>query len=110
MLCAMHVSATSNVAVALTANTRSAESSYGIFEASSMYCQVMPASKYPIKFEAFGRNGTTGVGTVDKSVVYNVNASGTVSVPGNHNAHKIKLTGWNVGSKKKNCIGWGKIY
>lgn len=104
------VNAAGSVAVNLTTSQKSAQSGYGVFEATKMYCEVTSASKYPIKFEAYGKNSAGQVATLEKSIVYNVNAKGTVAVKSSKNMHSIKLTGWNVGSEVKKCIGWGKIY
>lgn len=102
--------AAGSVAVSLPATKKEVQSSWGTFEAGRMYCEVTSASKYPVKFQAYGRNSISGKAYLEKSVVYNVNAKGTQQISSRRNQHKIKLTGWNVGSSKKNCIGWGKIY
>lgn len=110
MVCVAKANAASSVAVNLTTKQKSVQSSYALFDASKMYCQVTSASKYPIKFQAYGRNNTTGIGREEKAIVYNVNAKGTTGLKSRYNYHSIKLTGWNVGSKVKKCIGMGKIY
>lgn len=106
----MRVSAAGSVSVNLNATQKSAQSAYAVFDASRMYCEVTSASKYPIKFQEYGKNSSTESPTIEKSVTYNVNASGTVVVSSSRNMHSIKLTGWNVSSSVKNCIGWGKVY
>lgn len=111
MMVAVNASAASSVAVALTSNVKSVQSGYALLDASKMYCEVAPASKYPIKFEAYGKNDTTGTVYSNGRVVYNVNGKGTQSLTKtSYNYHSIKLTGWDVTTAKKNCIGWGKIY
>ena len=110
MVCVAKANAASSVAVNLTTTKTKAQSSYALFDASKMYCEVTSVSKYPIKFQAYGRNNTTGIGTAEKTIVYNVNAKGTLSLSSRYNYHSIKLTGWNVGSEVKGCIGMGKIY
>jgi hypothetical protein len=110
MVYGLAVHASSSVSISLKADQKSNQSSYETFEASKMTCQVTSKSKYPIKFQAYGRNSTHGKAFTDASVTYNVNATGTVNVSGNHNQHSIKLTGWNITKAVKGCVGYGKIY
>ena len=111
-LCIIQVQAASNVSTVLTADVKTKESAYVMFEGSKMDCSVVSSSKYPIKFQEYGCNSASGTnGVLGTAIIYNVGANGTVAIKNkNSNYHKVKLTGWNVTSSVKGCIGAGKIY
>ena len=101
-----------SISACLTADKKSAQSKYYYIDAQKMDCEVMSSSKYPIKYQAYGSASETSPATIYYTVTYNVNAKGTKALPQKpkYNCSSIKLSGNDVGTVKKGCIGWGKIY
>ena len=94
------------VSATLSSDVKSVSSAYAAFAASgNMYCSVTWTSQYPIKFEAYSRDTATGYATRRGKTIYNVGASGNTTIDPTGNFHMIKLTGWNIESAVKHCIG-----
>ncbi len=111
MMFSVNASAASSVSATLTSSVKSVQSSYELVSASKMSCKVTSASKYPIKFQGYGKNSLYGTTYPTlSSAVYNVGGSGTQTLTRSYNYNSVKLTGWNVNVAVKNCSGTGKIY
>lgn len=100
--------ANAQVTASLPSTAKTVSSGVKLFEASSMYGYVYPVSEYPIKFTSYGGN-TTSVTNLEKTFVVNVGQSASAGFSSSYNYHKITLTGWNINSAVKGCIGYGYI-
>lgn len=97
------------VTAVLPADKTTVSSGYAMFVARDMFCQTNKISDYPIKFQAIrSSNGTDG-GFAYEQVIVNVGQEVTWNVKDDANYHKIRLTGWNIDSPVKGCIGYGYI-
>lgn len=97
------------VTAVLPADKTTVSSGYAMFIAKDMFCQTNKISAYPIKFQAIRTNDSTKAGEEYKQVVVNVGQEVTWDVYDEQNYHKIRLTGWNINSAVKDCIGYGYI-
>lgn len=97
------------VTAVLPADKTTVSSGYAMFAAENMFCQTNKISAYPIKFESIRSDDSTKVGSVYEQVVVNVGQEVTWKVQDDSNYHKIRLTGWNINSAVKGCIGYGYI-
>lgn len=97
------------VTASLPANKKTVSSGYAMFVAGDMYGNVNKISRYPIKFQAIRSSTGTGDGEAYAQMVVNVGQEYTIDVTDYMNYHKIRITGWNINSAEKNCIGYGYI-
>lgn len=97
------------VTAVLPATEKTVSSEYALFKPTEMYGSVSNVSAYPIKFQAIGSNNTTSSGEVVAEININVGRESTIPVNSNYNYQKITLTGWNINSAVKGCIGYGYI-
>lgn len=110
IVCNTKVSAAwAQVTAVLPADKKTVSSGYAMFVAGDMYCQTNKISAYPIKFEAIGNDTADGDGIAYKQAIVNVGQEYTCNVRNYMNYHKIRLTGWNINSAVKDCIGYGYI-
>lgn len=108
--CNARVSAAwAQVTAVLPADKTTVSSGYALFAAEDMFCQTNKISAYPIKFEAIKSSNGIDAGTPYQQVVVNVGQEVTWDVGDGSNYHKIRLTGWNINSAVKGCIGYGYI-
>lgn len=110
IVCNTKVSAAwAQVTAVLPADKKTVSSGFAMFVAEDMYCQTNKISAYPIKFEAIRSSSGVGEGEKYDQVIVNVGQEVTWKVPDGSNYHKIRLTGWNINSAVKGCIGYGYI-
>ncbi|MCM1495439.1 MAG: hypothetical protein NC089_06525 [Bacteroides sp.] len=110
IVCNTKVSAAwAQVTAVLPADKKTVSSGFAMFVAEDMYCQTNKISDYPIKFEAIRSNDSTVEGKAYNQVIVNVGQEVTWDVHDEFNYHKIRLTGWNINSAVKGCIGYGYI-
>lgn len=110
LCCNTKVSAAwAQVTAVLPADKTTVSSGYAAFVAGDMYGSVNSISRYPIKFQAIRNDKATGEGTAYQQAVVNVGQEYTCDVTDFTNYHKIRLTGWNINSAEKGCIGYGYI-
>lgn len=111
MMCFVRTNAAAEyVSATLTTDKKTITSDSNMFYATNMYCKVYSDSKYPVRFQSNGGNTSNTITTQEKTITYNVDASGTVIVSSQLNYHTVTLTGWNVDSAVKKCHGYGKVY
>lgn len=110
LCCNSKVSAAwAQVTAVLPADKTTVSLGYAAFVAGNMYCQTNKISEYPIKFQAIRSNDSTKEGIAYEQVIVNVGQEVTINVYDTYNYHKIRLTGWNINSAVKGCIGYGYI-
>ena len=97
------------VTAVLPATEKTVSSEYALFKPTEMYGSVSNVSAYPIKFQAMGANSINGQKYQVCYMNINVGQESTIPVNSNYNYQSITLTGWNINSAVKGCIGYGYI-
>lgn len=97
------------VTASLPATQKTVSSGYKAFVPNEMYGYVYSISEHPIKFQAYGKNGTAGTATLEGAITISPGASSTIKISSPRNLHQITLTGWDVSVATKGCIGYGYI-